>query len=92
MKVVIRQAAQDDLHRLAAWIAKDNLRAALDMVSRIREQINLLEVDGLEHRGRPGLVEATRELIERPYIMAYAVDEERREVTVLSIVHSARNR
>jgi plasmid stabilization system protein ParE len=38
------------------------------------------------------LVEGTRELIEHPYIIVYKVDEERREVTVLSIVHGARDR
>jgi addiction module RelE/StbE family toxin len=92
MKVTVRVTAEEDLDRLAAWIAQDSPRAARDMVSRIREQINLLEVDGLEHRGRSGLVAGTRELIEHPYIIVYSVDEDRREVTVLSIVHGARER
>jgi plasmid stabilization system protein ParE len=92
MKVTVREAAEDDLDQLADWIATNNLRAARDMVARIRDQINLLEVDGLEHRGRPGLVAGTREVIEHPYIIVYRVDEERREVTVLSIVHGAKDR
>jgi plasmid stabilization system protein ParE len=40
MKVIIRKAAQDDLDRIAAWIAKDNPRAAISMVSRIRDHID----------------------------------------------------
>jgi plasmid stabilization system protein ParE len=47
MKVVIREAAEDDLDRIFVWIAKDNPRAATDMVSRIRERINRLELDPL---------------------------------------------
>jgi toxin ParE1/3/4 len=42
--------------------------------------------------GRPGLVEGTRELIEYPYIIVYKVDERRREIIVISVVHGARDR
>jgi hypothetical protein len=38
------------------------------------------------------MIAGTRELIEYPYIIVYSVDEERREVTVLSIVHGAKDR
>ena len=34
MKVVIRDAAEDDLDRIFAWIERDNARAAAEMVSR----------------------------------------------------------
>ena len=57
MKVIIREAAEDDLDRIFTWIAKDNSRAAADMVSRIRERINRLELDALAYMGRPGIVE-----------------------------------
>jgi toxin ParE1/3/4 len=92
MKIIIRKAAQDDLDRIASWIGKDNRRAAVSMVSRIRDHIDLLEEDNLAHMGRPGLVEGTRELIEYPYIVVYRVDEERREVVIVSVVHGARHR
>ena len=42
--------------------------------------------------GRSGLVTGTRELIEYPYIIVYQVDDERREVMVLSVVHGAQDR
>ena len=92
MRVVIRETAEDDLDRIFAWIDKDNPRAAVAMVDRIRERINLLELDALSHMGRPGLVEGTRELVEHPYVIVYKVFDERREILVLSIFHGARQR
>lgn len=92
MKVTVREAAEADLHRILAWIAEDNPRAATEMVSRIRERINLLELDALAHMGRPGFVKGTRELVEYPYIIVYKVLDERREIVVLSIVHGAQDR
>ena len=92
MKVVVREKAEEDLDRIFAWIAKDNPHAAADMVSRIRDHINLLELDNVAHMGRPGFVDGTRELIEYPYIIIYSVDDRRREIDVLSIVHGAQER
>ncbi len=42
--------------------------------------------------GRPGRVEGTRELVEPPYIIVYGVDEPADEISVLAIVHGARDR
>jgi plasmid stabilization system protein ParE len=42
--------------------------------------------------GRPGVVEGTLELVEYPYLIVYRVDESLREVTILAIVHGARDR
>jgi toxin ParE1/3/4 len=92
MNVIVRASAEDDLDRIFTWIARDNPRAAAEMMARIRDRINLLELDALAHMGRPGFVAGTRELIEFPYIIVYAVDDERREIVVLSIVHGAQNR
>ena len=92
MKVIILAAADNDLVRIAEWIAKDNRSAAARMAAKIRDQISFLEMDELAHMGRPGLVGGTRELIEYPYIVVYRVDDAKREVVVLSIVHGARDR
>jgi toxin ParE1/3/4 len=92
MKVIVREKAEEDLDRIFAWIARDNPRAAADLVSRIRDHINLLELDNVAHMGRPGFVDGTRELIEYPYIIIYSVDGHRREIDVLSIMHGAQER
>ena len=49
MKVTVREAAEDDLDRICAWIGKDEPRAAVEMLSRIRDRIGLLEADNLAH-------------------------------------------
>ncbi len=40
MKVITREAAEDDLDRIFAWIAKNNRRAAAEIVVRIRDRQN----------------------------------------------------
>jgi plasmid stabilization system protein ParE len=91
MKVIVRRRAADDLDQLFRWIAKDNPRAAADMVARIRDRINTLELTSLAHMGRLGFVEGTLELVEYPYIIVYRVDDSRREVNIIAIVHGARD-
>jgi plasmid stabilization system protein ParE len=92
MKVIVRAKAEDDLDGIFQWIAKDNPGAATAMVSRIRDRINALEIGSLAHMGRFGFIEGTLELIEYPYLIIYRVDDARREVAVLSIVHGAQDR
>jgi plasmid stabilization system protein ParE len=92
MKVIIRTAAEEDLHRIFDWIKQDNPAAATRMVARIRDRINFLELDSLADMGRAGLEPGTRELIEYPYIIVYEVHRDRGEVEVLAIVHGAMDR
>ena len=92
MKVIVREKADADLDNIFQWIARDNPRAAAAMVARIRDRINGLELDSLAHMGRLGYVEGTLELVEYPYLIIYLVEEARREVVVLSIVHGAQDR
>jgi addiction module RelE/StbE family toxin len=92
MNVIIREAAWADLDRIFEWIAKDNPAVAAKIIGRIRDKINLLELDSLARMGRPGRAEGTRELIEHPYIIVYEVDEQRHMISVLAIVHGARDR
>ena len=92
MKVFIREAAARDLDAIFDWIFQDSPKAAAEIVRRIHAQIGRLAIPGLSHIGRPGLVEGTRELIEGPYLVVYEVDELAEEITVLAIVHGARDR
>ena len=55
-------------------------------------RINRLEYPSLSHIGRPGLSEGTRELVEPPYIVIYEVDEAADEISVLAVMHGARDR
>jgi plasmid stabilization system protein ParE len=64
MKVFIREAAEEDLDRIYAWIAQDNPVVAARVVTEIRDRISFLEIDSLAKMGRPGRDPGTRELIE----------------------------
>jgi toxin ParE1/3/4 len=92
MRVRFDPDASDDLDRVFAWIAKDNPRAASEMIARIESKVMRLAIPELTHMGRPGLVEGTRELVEWPYIIVYKVDENRDEIVVISVVHGAQDR
>jgi plasmid stabilization system protein ParE len=63
MRVRFEPAARDELDHVLAWIAKDNPRAAFEMVARIEAKVMQLETPELTNMGRPGLVEGTRELL-----------------------------
>jgi addiction module RelE/StbE family toxin len=89
MRVTFEPAARDELDRIHAWIAKDNPRAAVEIIARIEAKVMALETRELTNMGRPGLVKGTRELIEYPYIIVYRVDQTRNEVVVVSVVHGA---
>lgn len=92
MKVVFRPAARNDLERIHEWIAKDNPRAAVEMIRRIEGKLMLLTSPALARVGRPGLVDCTRELIEGSYIVVYKIDEARGQIIVLAVVHGACDR
>jgi toxin ParE1/3/4 len=92
MRLVIRAKAADDLASIHAWISRDNVRAAHEMVRRIRARIGYLTTPGLAYIGRPGRDEGTRELIEHPYIVVYEVNEKRKEIIVLAVFHGAQSR
>ncbi|MBR0988559.1 type II toxin-antitoxin system RelE/ParE family toxin [Bradyrhizobium liaoningense] len=62
------------------------------MADRISAKIERLAVLGLPHIGRPGLLEGTRELVEAPYVIVYAVDQPNQLIDVLAILHGARDR
>jgi toxin ParE1/3/4 len=78
MRVTFEPAAREELDDVYYWIAKDNPRAALELVERIEDKILQLAIPELTHMGRPGLVEGTRELIEWPYIVVYKIEEDSR--------------
>jgi plasmid stabilization system protein ParE len=92
MKVIVRDSATRDLEDIFNWISKENPRAAINIVERIRLRINRLAHPALSRIGRPGLIDGTRELVEPPYIVIYEVNEPAGEVVVLAVMHGARDR
>jgi toxin ParE1/3/4 len=92
MRIIFDDEALDDLSGIRAWIAKDNPRAADDLIKRIFDKVENLRASELTYMGRPGLDAGTHELIESPYIIVYEVHEDRGDIVVLSIVHGARER
>jgi toxin ParE1/3/4 len=92
MSVIFDDEALDDLQRIFAWIAKDNRRAAENLIGRIFDKAERLATPELTEMGRPGLDPGTRELIEYPYIIVYEVHEDSGDVVVLSVVHGAQAR
>jgi addiction module RelE/StbE family toxin len=92
MKVRFDPRASADLDQLHAWIAEGSPRAAARMIERIEAKVMLLETPELTGMGRPRLIDGTRELIEKPYIVVYRIDEQREEIVILAVVHGARDR
>jgi len=92
MKITFEPAARDELNHIFGWIAKDNKRAADELIARIEEKVMRLATPELAHMGRPGLIEDTRELIEWPYIIVYKIHDDLGEIVIVSVVHRARNR
>ena len=92
MRLVIRDAAAADLEYIYAWIARYSPRAADKIVERLLYRMRLLLDPGMAQLGRPGLEEATRELVERPYIIVYEVDEANEEIVILAVVHGGQKR
>ena len=54
MKVTFEPAASDELNRIFEWTAKDNPRAAAEMITRIEAKVMRLAAPELTHMGRPG--------------------------------------
>jgi plasmid stabilization system protein ParE len=92
MKIIVRDAAADDIEAIHAYIAQINPAAALAVVDRLTDRIVHLADSGFGNLGRPGSEPGTRELIEPPYGIVYRYDQVRDELVVLSVIHGARRR
>lgn len=87
MQVLFSQQAKFDLEEIVMYIAKDNPESARNFTDHMMQ--SLLSLTESPHRGRPGRVAGTRELIlHKSYIAAYIVEE--KEITILTVRHVAR--
>lgn len=66
MKIIVRAKADEDLDGIFAWIARDNPRAATEMIRRIRARIGLLIEIGFPDMGRIGRDPGTRKMVVGP--------------------------
>lgn len=69
MRIIFDVEALDDLRRIRTWVAKENPRAADELIARIFDRIEFLLEPELTYMGRPGLDAGTHELVENPYII-----------------------
>jgi toxin ParE1/3/4 len=92
MKVIIREAAYDDLDRIYAWIAKDRPRSANAVIDRILESAGRLA--RFPYMGHPGRVRGTYEWVipGLPYILVYQIREDEDLVSVDAVFHGAQDR
>jgi addiction module RelE/StbE family toxin len=86
MKLHWTPVALGDLESLRDFIALDKPDAAADMVDLILEAIESLR--RFPEMGRRGRVSGTRELVVRPFIVAYRAHNDL--VELLGIIHSGR--
>lgn len=92
MKVIIREAAYDDLDRIFEWIAKDRPRSAHAVVDRILE--SAARLGRFPHIGHLGRRKGTLEWVVPglPYIVVYQLNLERDVVDVIAVFHGAQDR
>lgn len=90
MRLVIRKEAVDDLDGIYDWIAQSSVSSASRVVRILRGRMNSVLLPELANIGRPGLKKGTRELIEWPYIIVYKVDRKQEVITIIAVVHGAR--
>lgn len=83
-------SALDDLEKQLVHIARDNIEAARRAAKRIRDTGDAL---GTFATGHPGRVAGTYEksVTGLPYIIAYALSEDTSILTILHVIHTARN-
>jgi toxin ParE1/3/4 len=92
VRVIIREAAYDDLDRIHAWIAKDRPGSAASVVDRILESVGRL--GRFPYMGHVGKAPGTYEWVVTglPYIVVYEVDSAHDELKITAVFHGAQHR
>ena len=88
MEVRWLKKALNNLNKHAEFIAQDNPQAAIIVVQRIKESVELLKEN--PSLGRPGRIGGTKELVidKTSYIVPYRVCNNR--VEILRVFHTSR--
>lgn len=90
MQIKWLEKALNNLDEEATYIAKSDPQAALIVVQRIYDAVNLLRENPA--LGHPGRIHGTRELIvpDTRYLIPYRVKPELQQVQILRVFHSSR--
>lgn len=86
LKIRWTTTAADDLQSAHDFLAEQSQVQADKVIQRILSAIDVLE--RFPEMGRPGRVQGTRELVIKPFVVAYRIRNS--EVHILSVLHAAR--
>ena len=78
--------AADDLESAHDFLTEQSQVQADKLIQRILSAIDVLE--RFPQMGRPGRVQGTRELVIKPFVVAYRIQGS--EIHILSVLHAAR--
>ncbi|MEB3287879.1 MAG: type II toxin-antitoxin system RelE/ParE family toxin [Vampirovibrionales bacterium] len=72
MKILWTKPAQQDLHHIEAYLETENPRAAVQMVLKVMDSVEMI-LPSYPNAGRAGQLPGTRELVivETPYMVVY---------------------
>ncbi|MCL2123115.1 MAG: type II toxin-antitoxin system RelE/ParE family toxin [Desulfovibrionaceae bacterium] len=86
MEVIWSEQAEQSLASIVEFIAKDNVRAALEMDILLQNAAEGLVI--FPHKGKPGRVPGTRELVAHEhYILVYRLTDN--AVYIVSVLHAS---
>lgn len=90
LRITMTRLAKLDLDELIVYVGEESPKAALGVASRILARIDLLKEQ--PDIGRRGRIPGTHELVVggTRYIVAYRINEARREVQILRILHTSK--
>jgi toxin ParE1/3/4 len=88
MKICWTVESLEQIELIVAYIAKDNVSAALALADAIFDRVEAILPDNPK-AGRPGRVDGTRELVvHASYLVAYRIGKG--TVDILTVQHAAR--
>ena len=89
MPVVVSREALADLESIRAYLNARSPVAAVALTQRLADA--MVSLEEMPMRGRPGLVDGTRELVNvAPFVVTYRVTQER--VEIVRVWHKAQER
>ena len=89
-RIIRRREYRDDLDAIEAWIARDNVSAAVAMWLLIDDQVEQLADPDFPRRPSTRVAGAHEPVAQENYIVYFDQDESNCSITVRAVVHVAR--